>query len=424
MKLHLVGCSHRSSSVDIRERLAFTPAQMVKALRALRCTYPQSEVVLLSTCNRVELYAAAPEISGFPTRPQLIRFLAAFHGLDDRDVTGHMYQHSDIDAVRHLFTVAASLDSMVIGEPQILSQVKQAFAAAQGEQATGPITHLAFEAANHVAKRVATETEINRRRVSIPSVAVADFAKQFFETFHDKNVLLLGAGEMGEETLRYLREEGARQIVILNRSTSRAEDLAARLGAHVDLWENLACRLAWADLVVSTTGARDPIVTAGEFQQIHQQRAERTLFILDLAVPRDFDPAIGGFSNVYLFCIDDLKQTCERNRTAREGEWPKALRIIEEETARFEADVNHRVTGPTIQRLKQQADELKRDELRRLLNKLGEIDGRTREEIERSFERLVNKLLHPPLESLRDEASRGSPHRLLDALRHLFQIND
>ena len=286
------------------------------------------------------------------------------------------------------------------------------------------MTHLAFEAANRVAKRVATETEINRRRVSIPSVAVADFAKQFFETFHDKNVLLLGAGEMGEETLRYLREEGARQIVILNRSASRARDLAERLGATVDDWERLETRLAWADLVVSTTGARDPIVTAGQFQSIQQQRAERTLFILDLAVPRDFDPAIAEFSNVYLFCIDDLKQACERNRAAREEEWPKAQRIVEEETARFEADVNHRITGPTIQRLKQQADELKSDELRRLLNKLGEIDGRTREEIERSFERLVNKLLHPPLESLRDEASRGSPHRLLDALRHLFQIND
>jgi glutamyl-tRNA reductase len=424
MKLHLVGCSHRSASVDVRERLAFTPAQALEALRALRSAYPESEVVLLSTCNRVELYAASPETTGCPTCQQLIRFLANFHGLDDRDVTGHMFHHSDVDAVRHLFNVAASLDSMVIGEPQILSQVKQAFAAAQVAQATGPVTHLAFEAANRVAKRVATETEINRRRVSIPSVAVADFAKQFFETFHDKNVLLLGAGEMGEETLRYLREEGARQIVILNRSTPRARDLAERLGAEVDDWEQLETRLAWADLVVSTTGAREPLVTAGQFQSIQQRRAERTLFILDLAVPRDFEPAIAQFSNVYLFCIDDLQQACERNRAAREEEWPKAQRIVEEEAARFEADVNHRITGPTIQRLKQQADALKSDELRRLLNKLGEIDGRTREEIERSFERLVNKLLHPPLESLRDEASRGSPHRLLDALRHLFQIDD
>ncbi len=185
--------------------------------------------------------------------------------------------------------------------------------------------------------------------------------------------------------MRYLRDEGARQIVILNRSASRAEALAARVEAEVDVWEQLEARLAWADLVVSTTGAREPMVTAERFQNIHHQRTERTLFILDLAVPRDFDPAIGQFSNVYLYCIDDLKNACERNRLAREQEWPKAQQIVEEETARFVADVNHRVTGPTIQRLKQQADELKSDELRRLLNKLGDIDGRTREEIERSL---------------------------------------
>jgi glutamyl-tRNA reductase len=424
MKLHLVGCSHRSSSVDIRERLAFTRDQTAEALRALRAAYPGSEAVLLSTCNRVELYVAAQDATACPSHPQLIRFIANFHGLDDRDVSGHMFQHSDADAARHLFAVAASLDSMVVGEAQILSQVKQAFTAAQEQQMTGPVIHLAFEAANRVAKRVATETDINRRRVSIPSVAVADFAKQLFETFHDKHVLLLGAGEMGEETLRYLRDEGARRIVILNRSASRAEALAARVEAEVDVWEQLDVRLAWADLVVSTTGAREPVVTAGRFQNIHHQRAQRTLFILDLAVPRDFDPVIGQFSNVYLYCIDDLKNACERNRLAREREWPKAQQIVDEETARFVADVNRRVTGPTIHRLKQQAEELKSDELRRLLNKLGDIDGRTREEIEHSFERLVNKLLHPPLESLRDEASRGSPHRLLDALRHLFQITD
>jgi glutamyl-tRNA reductase len=339
-------------------------------------------------------------------------------------VAGHMFQYSDVEAARHLFTVAASLDSMVVGEAQILFQVKQAFAVAQEQQLTGPVLHLAFEAANRVAKRVATETDINRRRVSIPSVAVADFAKQLFETFHDKRVLLLGAGDMGEETLRYLRDEGARQIVILNRSASRAEALAARVAATVDSWQQLDARLAWADLVVSATSAQEPVVTAERFHDIHHRRAQRTLFILDLAVPRDFDPAIGQFSSVYLYCIDDLKTACERNRLAREEEWPKAQQIITDETARFVTDVNHRLTGPTIRRLKEQTEQLKGDELRRLLNKLGDVDERTREEIEHSFERLVNKLLHPPLESLRDEASRGSPLRLLDALRHLFQITD
>jgi glutamyl-tRNA reductase len=380
--------------------------------------------VLLSTCNRIELYVATPDAADCPTHAELIRFLAAFHGLDDRDVSGHMFQLSDIDAVRHLFLVAASLDSMVMGEPQILAQVKQAFALALAQQVTGPVTHLAFEAANRVAKRVATETEISRRRVSIPSIAVGDFAKQLFETFHDKRALLLGAGEMGEETLRYLRDEGARQIVVLTRQNERAALLAERLCAVADSWDHLDARLAWADLVVSVTSAREPIVTAARFQPIHHQRADRVLFVLDLAVPRDFDPAIAQFGNVYLYSLDDLQIACERNRRAREQEWPKAEQIVEEETARFAADIQHRVTGRTIERLKDQADALQREELRRLWNKLGPVDARTREEIERAFERLVNKLLHPPLESLRDEASRGSPQRLLDALRHLFQIDD
>ena len=175
---------------------------------------------------------------------------------------------------------------------------------------------------------------------------------------------------------------------------------------------------------MSTTGASQPIVTAERFRAIEQQRSERLLFVLDLAVPRDFDPEIAQFSNVYLYCIDDLQAVCERNRKARQKEWPKAERIVEEETLRFIAERHHRVTAPTIQRLREQADGLKNDELQRLMNKLGEIDPRTREEISRSFERLVNKLLHPPLESLRDEAKKGSPHGLLDALRHLFQIPD
>jgi glutamyl-tRNA reductase len=289
-------------------------------------------------------------------------------------------------------------------------------------QATGPLTHHVFQTAYRVAKRVANETEINRRRVSIPSVAVADYAKQLFETFQNKKVLLLGAGEMGEETLRYLRDEGAHDIVVLNRSRERAESLAQKLDVFVDDWEQLDTRIAWADLIVSTTGSREPIVTSQRFRAIQQQRSERLLFVLDLAVPRDFDPEISQYNNVYLYCIDDLQAVCDQNRKAREKEWPKAERIVAEQTTRFLAERNHRVTAPTIQRLRQQADQLKKVELQRLLNKLGAIDPHAQEEIECSFDRLVNKLLHPPLESLRDEAKKGSPHSLLQALRHLFQI--
>jgi glutamyl-tRNA reductase len=284
--------------------------------------------------------------------------------------------------------------------------------------------HHAFEAAFRVAKRVASDTEINRRRVSIPSIAVADYAKQLFETLDDKKILVIGAGEMGEETLRYLRAEGARQIVVLNRSRERAERMAEMFQAEVDDWLQLQARVAWADLIVSTTGAHEPLVTEQQFREIQQSRSERPLFILDLAVPRDFHPGIAQFTNVYLYSIDDLRSVCEANRKAREKHWPKADRIVREETTRFIAERNHRATAPTIQRLKQRAEELKQLELARLLHKLGPVDPQVQQEIEQSFDRLVNKLLHSPLQSLRGEAEKGSPQGLLSALRHLFQISD
>jgi glutamyl-tRNA reductase len=287
----------------------------------------------------------------------------------------------------------------------------------------GPLTHAAFQAAIRVAKRVATETSINQKRVSIPSVAIV-YAREIFETFGDKQILVIGAGEMGEDTLRYLRDKGARDIHIANRNFARAQELALRTGGVAQPWGELHRLLVAADLVVSTTGATEPIVREHEFKLIERERYQRPLVILDLAVPRDFSPGIGDFSGVYLYSIDDLQSACDANRRARENEWPAAERIIEDETARFMADLHHRATGPTIKRLKQRADEVKIDELARLLNKLPELDERSRDEVRRAFDRLVNKLLHPPLESLRDEASHGAPHGLLDALKRLFRLQD
>lgn len=424
MKLQMVGCSHHSSSVAIRERLAFNADQTRQALSALRERYPDLEAVLLSTCNRVELYVASENASSCPSHREVINFLAEFHGLNAAEIFDELFERTGEDAVRHLFTVAASLDSMVVGEAQILGQVKQAYELATAGNCTGPLTHSAFQAAMRVAKRVATETALNQKRVSIPSVAVADFAKQFFERFDDKQVVVVGAGEMSEETLNYLKDEGARHITIVNRNAERALELAERHGGASATWDQLADLLVQADLVVSATGATAFIVNATEFRRIHQQRFERPLFVLDLAVPRDFDPRIGDYAGVYLYAIDDLRQACDANRRAREREWPKAERIIDEETARYMADLHHRATGPTIRRLKERADEIKLDELDRLLKKLGPVEPKVRDEIQRGFDRLVNKLLHPPLESLRDEAQKGSPHGLLDALRRLFQLRD
>ncbi|MFO7905834.1 MAG: glutamyl-tRNA reductase [Pirellulaceae bacterium] len=424
MKLQLLGCSHHASSLELRERLAFAPNQLGDALRKLQQRFPNTEAVLLSTCNRVELYVATSDRGPLPDHQQLIAFLASYHHLEANTLSRELYYYQGREAVRHLFLVAASLDSMVVGEAQILSQVKQAFAAAEQEQSHGPVTHHVFQAAYRVAKRVANETEISRRRVSIPSVAVSEYAKQLFETFQDKNILLLGAGEMGEETLRYLKDEGAQTVAILNRNPERAKPLAEKLGASVDDWQHLENRITWADLIVSTTASRETIVTVEQFETVQKQRAERLLFVLDLAVPRDFDPRIAQFSNVYLYCIDDLQAICDKNRKAREREWPKAARIVDEETVRCVSDWYHRATAPTIQRLHQQADQVKNDEIQRLLNKLGNIDPHSEKEIKRAFDRLTKKLLHPPLESLRDEARTGPPHGLLAALRHLFQISE
>jgi len=312
----------------------------------------------------------------------------------------------------------------VVGEAQILSQVKKSYELAQVCNSAGPITHEAFQAALRVAKRVATETSINEKRVSIPSVAVSDFAAQIFERFDDKQVLVIGAGEMAEETLQYLKGEGATRITVINRRLERAEKLAASLGGDVEPWEMLPAAIIRSDLVISTTAAHEPIMTLDQYVQIEHERHQRPLFILDLAIPRDFDPAIADRLGVYLYSIDDLQQACEYNRSQREAELPGAISIVEEETRRFMADLHHRATGPTIRRLRQGWQRPKEEELRRLLKKLPELDEAGQQEIQQSFDRLINKLLHPPLESLRDESRHGTPHGLLDALKRLFQLRD
>lgn len=424
MKVQMVGCSHHRSPVAIRERLAFTPLQAEEALSRFRHRFPNAEAVLLSTCNRVEVYTAVEEPAALPTHQQVAEFLAEFHGVQLYEIFDDLFERTGEDAVRHLFTVAASLDSMVVGEPQILAQVKQAYQLATDRESTGPLTHAIFQAALKVARRVQSETLLSQKRVSIPSVAVGDFATQIFERFDDKRVLAIGAGEMAEETLRYLCDAGAKDITVVNRTHQRAVELAATFAGRAAPWNELERLLVEADLVVTATGASEPIIRRAEFARIEEARYQRPLFVLDLAMPRDFDPAIGDMLGVYLYTIDDLREACTRNQQERDRELPAAIRIIEDETASFMAELHHRATGPIIQRLKQGWEEPKEGELRRLFNKLPELDDRSREEIRQSFDRLVNKLLHPPLESLRDEARQGSVHGLIEALKRLFQLRD
>ena len=423
MNVQVVGCSHHNASIDIRERLAFPPEQAAAALAQLRQERAEVEAVLLSTCNRVELYTAA-ECAPLPPRAEVAAFFGRFHRLEPGAIVEHLYEQSGEAAVRHLFRVASSLDSMVVGEPQILSQVKQAYQLATQLGTAGPLTHAAFQTAVRVARRVAEETSIHHRRVSIPSVAVADFAQQIFERLDDKRVLVIGAGEMAEETLRYLQDEGARDIAVVNRSAERAAELAARWNGRAVPWERMLEELAAADLVISTTAASEPVLTVAQFASVEPLRCDRPLFVLDLAVPRDFDPAISDRPGVYLYSVDDLRMACERNRRERDKELPAAMQIIEQEVGRFMAELRHRVTGPVIQQLRKGWEKPKEEELRRLFNKLPGLDDHARQEIRQSFDRLVNKLLHRPMESLRDESRQGFPGALVEALSRLFQLKD
>ncbi len=425
MNLRMIGCTHQSTGLDVRQQLAFDSKQTVTALETWQNRFDKAEFVLLSTCNRVELYAAG---NGHPTSPdteQLIDTLLGFHDIPRQNVEGQLLTLTDNAVVEHLYRVTASLESMVVGEPQILSQVKQAYQSAQDVGSTGPLLHGLFQSALHTAKRVSNETGLHKHRVSIPSVAIADLASSIFETFDDKHVLVIGAGEMADETLRYLHDAGKPHMHVVNRSPEHGQQLAEKWSGTYHPWDQLWEQLAQADLTISTTAATEPLVTATTFaEHVAPYRHQRPLFVLDLSVPRDFEPAVGDALGVYLYSLDDLDQACQRNRTARAAELPAAEKIVVDEAGKFAVEVNHRATAPVISGLRAGMERPKKSELERLFNKLPDLDEQSRQEIQRFADRLVNKMLHPPLESLRDASQNGTPHGLLEAVKRLFRLED
>lgn len=428
MNLQVVYCNHQSANLSIRERLAFAGDKLEAAYHELAGRFRSAEFVVLSTCNRVEVYSAQESPDAAPTRKQIAEFVSEFHHLPLEEFSGELLAETGPDAVRHLFRVASSLDSMVLGEPQIVNQVKEAYRIAQEHNACGPLTHAMFQGAIRVSARVRSETRLAEGRVSIASVAVSEFGRSIFDRFDDKQVLILGAGEMADETLRYLCDEGAQYVTVVNRSLERAEKLAAQfssVGARPRSWETLDEELAKADVIVSTTGATEPVVDVKRFREARRRSGEKPVFILDLGAPRDFAPAIADLDdNVFLYDIDALEETCEQNRKSRSREIEKAQQIIDEETERFMQDVYHMATGPIVKRLREQWHDVSRDELARLRSKLSHLSPADLDAVERSMERIVNKLLHPPLEALRTEAKTGTPHGLIDALKRLFHLRD
>ena len=424
MNLQVIGCSHNLANLEIRERLAFPESKVPSFLKSFYDHFPEAEAVLLSTCNRTEFYAASKHKAALPSYTQMVQLLADQSGIGSSEIEGQLFTYVNQDAVKHLFSVTSSLDSMVVGETQILSQVKRAYEIAAQSHSSVSTIHKIFQNAIRVAKRISNETELHRNRVSVPSVAICDLAKQIFETLKGKRVLIVGAGEMAEETLNYIRDEGCRDIVIVNRTESAAYDLAAKFDGKVGNWDKLSDEMVRADLVVGTTGAQQPVVTATMFREIEKQRRKASLFVLDLAVPRDFDSQIAEFDNVYLYTLDDLQRECERNQRGRESHFPKAQKIIEQETGLFFDDARRREGGATIAQFKQQAHEFKEVEFQRLKNRLEGISPEQMEQIEVAFHRLTNKILHPPLKSLQTDVSAEKHHGLMDALKKLFQLGD
>ncbi len=426
MIVQVVYCNHHTAALQLREKLAFaSEEELNRAYGKLRLDFPDSELVLLSTCNRVELYTAQEEDKHPPTHEQIMLFLSDFHQIPREQFAGQLLAETGEEAVRHLFRVASSVDSMVLGEPQIVNQVKEAYRVAQLNDACGPLTHALFQGAIRVSGRVRSETKLSEGRVSIASVAVGEFGKGIFERFDDKTVLIIGAGEMAEETLRYLKDEGVGRILIVNRSRERGEKLAAEWGGTVVPWDELDRAMAEADVIVSTTGSDRPIVDRARFEAVRRVTKEKPVFILDLGAPRDFEHAVGDLDdNVFLYDIDDLEATCEQNRKVRAREIERADGIIAEETNRFLHEIFHQATGPIIKRLREEWHEVREAEVERLFSKLSHLDPKDRDQIERSIERIVNKLLHPPLETLRLEAKQGTPHGLLDALKRLFHLGE
>jgi glutamyl-tRNA reductase len=421
MNLVAVGVSFRTASVEVRERVAFSEADRNRAASDLAARYG-CEAVILSTCNRVELYLGNPIESVLPDPDLLAEFLAEYHRVDPTAVRPHLVQRKESEAVRHLFRVAASLDSLILGEGQIAGQVKTSFEAARSSGSTGPLLNALYQHAQKTAKRVRTETGISEGHVSVSSVAV-DYVRQVFDHFGDKTILVIGAGKMGRLTLKHLRELRPKLILVTNRSPEKAQDVAAECGGKAIAWDRLDEALVQADIALSTTGAAEPIVTAKRYAPIRHKRGGRTAVILDIAVPRDFDPSIHDGESTFVFNIDDLKGVREKTLARRRGHVARAEAIVEEESRKFLEDWGRRKHGQMIARLTQEFEAKRREVLESLLPRLnGKLTDKERKDIEGAFRLYQNKLLHGPITALSEATREGNAPALLEAIRRLFRI--
>jgi glutamyl-tRNA reductase len=418
MRLLAVGLSHRTAPVELRESVDFGRAGLDAALHALAARGISPETVVLSTCNRAEVYAIGdPDAAA----DALTRFFCDYHGLELAHLREHLYCHRGLDAARHLFRVAAGLDSLVVGEPQILGQVKTAYAAASDLRFTGTVTHRLFHAAFAVGKRVRNETGLAEGAVSV-SYAAIELARKIFGDLSGLSVLILGAGEMAELTGVHLRAQRVREITIASRTLASAENLARQLEGRAVPWHDLRPALAAADIVVTATGAAEPVLTRAMADDAVRSRRNRPLFVIDIALPRDVEAAVGDLEQVFLYHMDDLQSIVSENLARRSTELASAEAIVNEEVARFASWLQSREIVPTIVALRQRFESIRQAELQRLEPKLGGLTPEARAKVDEVTRLLVEKLLLTPTEQLKTVGDDTLVVAYADALHRLFTL--
>ena len=421
MHLFLLGVSHRTASVDLRERLDFSSRDVGAASEALAARSSAAESVVLSTCNRSEIYIA----SGDPARArdELVAFLSDYHQLPRDVFLPHLFVHDDVEAARHLFRVAAGLDSLVVGEPQILGQVKDAFQAAAERHCTGPLLSKTFHWAFGVGKRVRNETALGEGAVSVSFAAVA-LARKIFGRLHGRRVLLVGAGEISALTAQHLRSHGVAEIVITSRTPAHADALAAEVAGHTVPWAEMRQAMARADIVLTATGSQRPIISRQDVEAATGRRRAEPLFIIDVAVPRDVDPAVTEIEQVFLYNVDDLRGIVQENLARRGAEIAHAEAIVAEELSRFTAWQRSRRAIPTVVALRQRFDDIRRAELQRLEIRLSSLSPEARARVDEVTRLIVEKLLLEPTEQLKALPDEETQAAYTEAVSRLFRLGD
>jgi glutamyl-tRNA reductase len=420
MQLLLIGLSHRTTPVELRERLDFSVRGVDTALTALAGLPSHAEAAIISTCNRVELYVACDDVEA--ARAGVERFVSDFHGVPAADLAPHLYSKLGQDAIRHLLRVAAGLDSLVVGEPQVLGQVKDAYNVAARVGCTGLLLNKLFQSAFVAGKRVRSETALSEGAVSVSYAAVA-LARKIFGDLKGRTVLVIGAGEMGKLTAIHMRAQGIHRLVIMSRTSKHAESLAATIGGSAMPWESLSTALAEADILITATGASAPIISRALVAQTMKARRQRPLFIIDIAVPRDVEAGAGDLEEVFLYNIDDLQTVVQENISRRATEASRAERIVSEEVSRFTAWLNSRGAVPTVVALRQRFEAVRQSELRRLEPKLSALPPEARARVDEITRLIVEKLLINPTEQLKSISDADTVAAYSDALNRLFNLS-